>query len=183
MKISEILSKYDTDKNREHPYGVVYDEIFSRFDRNTKLNILEIGTYQGESLLAWRDFFPHAKITGIDILDQCPSKKEDIDYVISDINDFRTDQEFDIIIDDGSHWLKDVVHSVAYFTHKLRLNGVMIIEDVQRPEVWIPTIKNILSSQLEYNKDKIFKIETMDFRPFKNQYDDFLIVITYQGVR
>lgn len=180
MKVSEILKKYNTDKGKEHTYGLFYDEIFNRFDRNSELNFLEIGTYQGESLRAWREFFPNAKITGIDIVDLVSNKHPNIEYVVCDINDFKTDQEFDIIVDDGSHWLKDVVHSVAYLAHKLKLNGIMIIEDVQRPEIWVPTILHILSRGLEYNKKKAFQIEVVDFRHITKRYDDFMMVITYK---
>ena|SRR3990167_232587 len=177
MAISEILKKYNTDKNKEHHYGLAYDEIFSQFDRNAQLNILEIGTQKGESLLAWKEFFPNSRITGIDIIDLVPNKNPDINYVICDINDYRTDEEFDIVIDDGSHWLKDLIHAVAYFTPKLKPNGVMIIEDVQRPgqDIYVPAIANITSPHMPYNKFK-YEIGIYDMRA-GNSYDDFLIAI------
>jgi len=60
-KISHILSEYKTDKNnnekRGHCYGKAYDLLFEPFNRLEKLDIIEIGTQYGESLLAWRDFF------------------------------------------------------------------------------------------------------------------------------
>lgn len=175
MEIEEILKKYDTDKVN-HSYGIAYHDIFNKFDRNANLNILEIGTQKGGSLCAWKDYFPNAKVTGIDIIDVVENKRDDINYIVSDVHDYRTEEEFDIVIDDGSHWLKDVVHSAVYFANRLKENGVMIIEDVQNPEVWISTLTNVLSSQLEYNKYK-FKFGYGDFRPIGSQRDDFLFII------
>lgn len=177
MEISEILKKYATDKNSGHHYGEAYDTLFSRFDRNAKLNILEIGTQKGESLLAWKEYFPNAKITGIDVIDLVPNKHPEINYVICDIHEYKTDEMFDIVIDDGSHWLKDVVHSVAYFCNRLKLNGAMVIEDVQKPHIWIPTLSNILAYDLPYNKSAFF-VEGSDCRSINNQEDDYLLIIT-----
>ena len=69
MKISELLSLYKSDKVDPHTYGEAYDELFNEFDKQGNLNILEIGTQKGGSLCAWQDFFPNAKVTGLDIVD------------------------------------------------------------------------------------------------------------------
>lgn len=151
--ISEILARYNTDKVSPHTYGQSYDALFSQFDREEPLNILEIGIQKGGSLCAWRDYFPNATVTGIDIVDEVlpEYRRDSISYIICDINDYKTTTNFDIVIDDGSHWLKDVVHSVALFSKLLNVNGIMIIEDVQKDDVWIPAILNVLSPQLDYN--------------------------------
>lgn len=138
MKISEILAKYDTDKVKGHNYGRAYDELFKQFDRDAKLNILEIGTQKGGSLLAWKEYFPNATITGVDIVDVVKPeyRSENITYVLSDIKEWKTDQTFDIIIDDGSHFLEDVRYVVDKFQDKLRPNGLLIVEDVQDESRW-----------------------------------------------
>lgn len=176
--ISEILKKYDTDKEKDHSYGYVYDHIFNRFDRNAPLNILEIGTQKGGSLLAWKEYFPNSKVTGIDIVDQVTEyRSEFVNYVIQDVNDYRTDELFDIVIDDGSHWLKDVVHTVSYFTPKLKPGGCIIIEDVQNPKVWQETIHEIVSPFWAYNQGREYTLEYVDNTQV-SRADDFLIVIT-----
>lgn len=176
MNISEILSKYDTDKNREHHYGDAYDYLFRNFDRNAKLNILEIGTQKGESLLAWRECFPNARITGIDIVDLVPNKRDDINYVVMDVNDYKTDEMFDIVIDDGSHWLKDIFHTTLYFSSHLKSGGLIVIEDVQKPKLWVEVIVDILNPYLDYNFNKELQISHNDIRE-SSRPDDFLIVI------
>ena len=172
IKISDILRKYDTDKANGHHYGELYDEIFSVFDRNAPLNILEVGTQKGGSLLAWKESFPNATVTGVDIIDVVTegNRSDTVTYVVSDIKDYKTDELFDIIIDDGSHLLSDVLHVVREFSGNLKKDGIMIIEDTQDPVFWMHDIKQILSNE--------FKVGFRDVRHINDQYDDFLIVIT-----
>lgn len=173
MKISKILSKYDTDKNtcerRGHCYGKAYDGIFRSFDRTTKLDLIEIGIENGASLLVWREFFPNASITGVDIKDMVENKHPDVEYIIEDVKNMSPEQEYDIVIDDGSHKLKDVVHTVRNF--KLKEGGVMVIEDAQAPEHWFQKIR----------KETKYTIELIDLRGLWNPRDDFLIVLRNYG--
>ena len=173
--ISTILKKYDTDKDKGHHYGAAYDKILSPFKREEKLNIIEIGTDKGESLLAWKEYFPNAKITGIDIVDKVSNKNKKINYIISDIKDYKPSENFDIVIDDGSHWLRDVIETVNKFAYKLNKNGILVIEDVQDYRVWIPVVATLLAPFLPYNKGYNFEIICCDLRSINNQYDDFLI--------
>ncbi len=161
IKISDILAKYETDKVNGHCYGDAYDNIFSKYDRNAPLNILEVGTQKGGSLLAWKEYFPNSTVTGIDIIDVVkPEYRSDkINYVFTDIKDYKSDQVFDIVIDDGSHFLEDVLYVVKNLKYKL-----LIIEDTQSPGVWVHEIK------------KIRPVETIDLRNVNGNYDDFLIL-------
>lgn len=199
MTVSEILLKYKTDKNHGtitniysdldswtisdnppsklgHTYGNSYDEIFELFDRNSNISFLEIGIQKGGSLLAWKDYFPNANIYGVDIVDNIlPEYRKDyFTYIISDIKNDSvieqfTDIMFDIIIDDGSHYLSDVLFVVNTYLKKLKNNGVLIIEDCQQPEYWLSEIQKITPNN--------FTITTKDLRHL-NSYDNFLIIIT-----
>ncbi len=138
MKISEILSQVETDKIKDHHYGEAYDTLFSKFDRNAALNILEIGTQKGGSLLAWKEYFPNSKVTGVDIVDVVKPeyRRDDINYIISDIKDLEINEMFDIIIDDGSHFAADVAFVIKYFQKNLKQDGLMIVEDIQNTSLW-----------------------------------------------
>ncbi len=137
-KISEILATYDTDKIVGHHYGDAYDSLFSKFDRNAPLNILEIGTQKGGSLCAWQDYFPNAKVTGVDIVDVVKPeyKRDNITYVLSDIKEWVTNDTYDIIIDDGSHFDNDVAFVLKNYVNKVREGGLLIVEDVQNSTLW-----------------------------------------------
>ena len=200
-KIAELLLDYKTDKNFGsvkniykcldtweispnpepmigHTYGASYDEIFEQYDKEGKLNILEIGIQRGGSLLAWKEYFKNAKIYGIDIIDVIlpEYRREDFTYIIKDIKDINIKEQlkdvmFDIIIDDGSHFLTDVLFVVDNYLDKLNQGGCLIIEDAQQPEHWVNTIKNKISDD--------FELSVKDLRrdtPYSSG-DNFLIII------
>lgn len=198
MRVADLLLKYKTDKNHGtiqniynnlderiicenpepkigHTYGNSYDEIFENFDKNSNLNILEIGIQKGGSLMAWKEYFLNSNIYGVDIIDCILDeyRRDDFNYVISDIKDDSVKEKFknvmfDIIIDDGSHFLHDVLFVVENYLEKLNKNGVLIIEDCQQPEYWLNEINKILPINCE--------ITTKDLRA-EASYDNFLIVI------
>lgn len=154
---------YDTDKVKDHHYGDAYDELFSQFDKNAELSILEIGTQKGGSLCAWQDYFPNAKITGVDIVDVVKPeyRRSGITYVVSDIKDWKTEECFDIIIDDGSHFTSDVIFVIKNFREKLKPNGLMIVEDIQNAELW----------------------DGFELRRCGKNYDDVLLIIQNESSR
>jgi len=200
-KISEILLNYKSDKNFGtvkniyndldrwdiidnpeecigHSYGEAYDNIFKNFDHNGEINFLEIGIQKGGSLVAWRDYFPKSNLYGIDIIDCILDeyRRPDFNYIISDIKDASVKEKlkdvyFDIIIDDGSHYLEDVMFVVSNYKEKLKSGGYLIIEDCQMPEHWLNEIEKTITEEYE--------LTTRDLRkhtPYSS-YDNYLIVI------
>ena len=193
MKISELLLQYKTDKNygvidrdKGHFYGKPYDEVFNWFDQNLYLNILEIGVQKGGSLKAWKDYFPNASITGVDIVDVREKEyiSQDIKFIQSDIKSLNIDECFkksglDIIIDDGSHFIEDVIFVVKNYLKVLNTNGVLIIEDVQEPEKWYIDVLSIVKTE-----EGCFEVFYRDIRKI-GHYDDFLLIIkrkNYSGI-
>lgn len=177
IEISQILSGYETDKvcgtrygGDGHCYGEAYDKLFSLFDRSAPLDILEVGTQKGGSLLAWKKYFPNSNVTGVDIVDVVlPEYRSDaINYVISDIKQYDDSKFYDIIIDDGSHYLLDTIYVVKKYTHQLKEGGVLIVEDVQNKDEW--------ESALRQLKAKDVTMEVIDMRRVHGNYDDVLIV-------
>jgi|688.fasta_scaffold164897_3 8-demethyl-8-alpha-L-rhamnosyltetracenomycin-C 2'-O-methyltransferase len=132
-----------------HTYTPKYDAIFRESRRNI-LSILEIGIgrpdlmipivgdrYQvGASLRMWRSYFPRATVFGADIcrdsliferrihsffLDQsCPKSLENL---------ASTGQKFDIIVDDGSHEIADMLLTYEILSPLAR--KFYIIEDIR----------------------------------------------------
>src|SRR5687768_5354009 len=104
------LQKYNTDKI-QHEYLKTYDPIFSGYI-DKEINLLELGVLKGGSLLLWRDYFPKAKIFGIDMNAPLQLNTEDRIKVFSGSQQDKTfltevaqnvPSGFDIIIDDASH--------------------------------------------------------------------------------
>lgn len=148
MKISDCLTKLgeDTDKIWHHGYGKAYDELLGKFDRQAKLNILEVGTQRGGTLVAWKEYFPNANVIGVDIVDVVPEKYrvDNVQRIIGDIKKVDFDEGFDIIIDDGSHYLGDMVYVVATQFMLMKDKGVLILEDVRFPELTLRVVHNLL---------------------------------------
>lgn len=146
MEITDILKKYDTDKEIFHKYGSSYEKIFSKYDREAPLNILEIGTQKGGSLLAWKEYFPNATVYGVDIIDVVKDeyRKDTVTRIISDIKRWDNDIEWDIVIDDGSHHLMDLVYVITNYCVKLKPEGVLVIEDVRDPSLLFKVAVNLL---------------------------------------
>ncbi len=119
-------------------YFPIYEKHFSSFV-NKDINVLEIGIAKGGSLNMWKDYFgPNAQIIGIDIDPTCKQfENENIKVRIGDqknkkflqslVEEF---QEFDLIIDDGSHIMSDIIESFNYLFPKLSKMGCYFVEDL-----------------------------------------------------
>jgi hypothetical protein len=134
---SEFLSNNGLRTMKSCHYFPIYEEYFSRF-RNLDVTVFEIGVWQGGSLQLWKKYFgPHAKIVGIDIEEKCRGAEEDQVFVrigqqgdIAFLN--KLIEEFgvpDIVVDDGSHKMKDMNVTFNHLYPKLPKNGVYVVED------------------------------------------------------
>ncbi len=140
MNLEKLFRKFSSDKFT-HQYHQIYHSYLSNF-RLKKLNILEIGVADGSSLKAWSEYFKNSKIIGIDIK-QINLKKKKLNkkniyfHCGSQTNKSFLDElkrkyiKFDIIIDDGSHFPKDVVFTFKELFSSLDTNGLYFVEDTQ----------------------------------------------------
>ena len=135
MNLIEIGKKYPSSKNISG-FIQLYEKYFSSF-RNSKINILEIGVDNGDSLRIWREYFTNANICGIDILKK-DFKIDNTEILQGDQSDknflstiIQKYKNFDIIIDDGSHLKKDVIKSFHLLFPYLNNEGLYVVEDMQ----------------------------------------------------
>ena len=133
MTLNELATKYGTDKGPgHHNYTAVYEQMFDGI-RNEPLKILEIGIGTGASLKVWLDYFPNADIHGVDVsLEQLQEiNNERLTIHVGDQGDrdfLDTLQDFDIVIDDGSHRVSDQIFSFKALWPNTRL--IYIVEDM-----------------------------------------------------
>jgi hypothetical protein len=66
VSLKELASRYDTDKASNPAYLRDFEEVFGAL-RERRIALLELGVLRGGSLQMWRDYFPAAKIVGLDI--------------------------------------------------------------------------------------------------------------------
>ena len=135
MSLIDIGKKYPSSKNISG-FIELYEKYFSSL-KDLKINILEIGIENGDSLRIWREYFPNAKICGIDIVkknfkiknvDILQGDQSNYNFLKSLINNYK---KFDIIIDDGSHQAKHIIASFNFLFPCLNDNGIYVIEDLQ----------------------------------------------------
>lgn len=137
MTLNDIALKYNTDKSdRFHHYTRRYGQYFESL-RNQPLRILEIGIQNGYSLKTWKEYFSHAEIFGIDIVDCSHMDEERIKTLKGSQNDLeflaqviKTHGPFDIIIDDGSHYSTDMKISFDFLFPSLQPDGLYVVEDL-----------------------------------------------------
>jgi cephalosporin hydroxylase len=102
------------------------------------VTFFEIGCGHGGSVQMWKSYFgPHARIVGIDIRAECKKFEEDqISIRIGSQSDTGFLQalldEFgppDVVIDDGSHVMKDMKATFDFIYPKMLKTGIYIVED------------------------------------------------------
>lgn len=152
MKLKDLFDAAGTDKAA---YAPIYEALL-RSRRSRIRDLLEIGIgtlipeapfsmhgygadhYRpGGSLRAWRDYFPAARIVGVDVQADTQFKDERISTYICDSTDAAAAGAlvarlggFDVIIDDGSHDADDQLATLANFFPALRQFGLYFIEDI-----------------------------------------------------
>lgn len=133
--LSQIAKKYNSDKDSLHGYFNVYDSIFLRH-KSSANNILEIGTYSGDSLMIWSEYFANANIYGLDNYFS-PHQNNHSNRIFFSLKDAYTQEcvdsfnfNFDVIIDDGPHTIESQIYFLKNYSKLLSKNGTMVIEDI-----------------------------------------------------
>ena len=163
MSLLEFIEKNPT-KTDKVSLGYIdqfYDRLFTP-KKNKVKNLLEIGIWEGESLLLWRDYFTNAKIVGADIK-HCPridnenriTQQIGNAYTAEFLNQYKK-EHFDIIIDDGPHTFETQSFFLTNYLPLLKKDVVLILEDIIDLN-WTPKL-------LELIDDTKYKVTVVDMR-------------------
>lgn len=118
-------------------YLDIYEKHFARFV-DKEIIVLEIGVFRGGSAQMWESYFgPKAKIVGIDIDPKCRGfaggnfsveigNQSDINFLKQVVEKHGKPN---IVIDDGSHIMSDVIKTFEFLYYNTDENGVYLIED------------------------------------------------------
>lgn len=139
IKIFKVKCVYRMDVSGKHQTGLfkIYKSYFKPL-KYKKIKLLEIGVEHGGSVLSWSDYFKHPAmtITGLDI--KLPPIKfpRRVTVYKCDQNDIEglkaiADKHgpFDIIVDDGSHELKETENCFSTLWKYVNPDGYYVIED------------------------------------------------------
>jgi cephalosporin hydroxylase len=141
--LTEIGLKYKTDKAVWHKYTDFYDTIL-RDKRESFKQVMEIGVFEGSSLMMWHDYCSKAQVMGVDIsFDNLKfplhimsrvllAKWSQVDFGSWGLFFENRAQEdmFDLIVDDGSHKHEHQQKTFAYLFKYVKPGGFYILEDL-----------------------------------------------------
>lgn len=136
-----------------HGYAEHYELLLSHY-RYRPITLLEIGTYKGCSLEAWKEYLPKATIVGFDLVFPRNNPKgvkffQGNQGITSDlVQCHRTFGPFDIVIDDGSHKTMDHITSFNALYPLLQPNGLYVIEDLNQAVSTMDYFKDHPDAQL-----------------------------------
>jgi len=186
--------KKNNKKIDAHGYASIYEKYFiSKKAKN--LNILEIGSFYGNAVASLYYYFKNSKIYAADAfpdLFRYSSKRIKNFYINGSseisINDILTSKEvnYDIIIEDASHTLKDQIISLFLLFKKISSNGVFICEELDFPETRkdmnvnneFPSLKQIL---ININNKKDFNSKYINEKDKKYFIENFKSIKIYKG--
>jgi hypothetical protein len=152
-KLNDLMNRYGTDKGDgnydKHGYANFYEELIGLVpERGTRpFSLLEVGVWDprnpGASMRAWREFLPRARLLGMDINPECAALARECNAEICVID--QRDKgaleramiqigPVDVIIDDGSHDLTDIVASLQALWRFVDAGGFYFIEDLHAPQ-------------------------------------------------
>ena len=204
--LDELFHHYGSDKanifklnNKPgHGFSKYYEKNFEKF-KNKKINILEIGSYAGGSAAAFVKYFSNVNIFCFDInISNFKYKSKNIHVFGIDINNEKKINKilesiflqynfdgFDLIIDDGSHTLSDILNGLNFFFQYVKSNGIYIIEDFKHPNYY----KYNLDTQDIFVEDllsKILKKEYFHSGFIKKESQKYLFnevkeIVSYKG--
>ena len=139
LTLDEIGMKYGTDKaSAHHNYLNFYESFFAPL-RDQPLTLLEIGVFQGASLRTWREYFPHARIVGVDIKLSCKQFETDrVKIELADQSNLEHMAQlaakhgpFDIVVEDGSHMWEHQITTLRALFPFVKNGGYYVVEDLQ----------------------------------------------------
>ena len=146
---SDKANIFKFSKQPGHGYSIYYEKKLETY-KNKNLNILEIGSYAGASAAAFIKYLPKSKVYCFDVnISNFKYKSKNINVYGIDINNQKkviktlnkiflgqNFNQFDLIIDDGSHNLSDILMSLKIFFKHVKNKGLYIIEDYKHPNYY-----------------------------------------------
>ena len=191
--LDELLFFYGSDKaeifrlknEKGHGFSKFYEKYLSELN-NEQINILEIGSYAGASAAAFSKYIPNSKVFCFDvnITNFKYSSDKIFVYGLDIKNEYKVSkilkqifkknkfEKFDLIIDDGSHLLSDMLFSFNFFLKHVKKNRFYIIEDFKHPnyykynkdtnEILIDNLLKIIPKK-EYFHSKIMNKKDQEF--------------------
>lgn len=176
MSLVDICYKYKTNKF-QHGFADFYNKILFNYKNDIK-SIFEIGILFGCSLASWNEYFPNAKIYGID-KKPINMKNNNIKTFVCHQNDEKLlnniiDEtgNFDIIIDDGSHDMDHQQISLGILFKNVNSEGFYILEDLHTSTNFYTNSSNYKRKKDKSNSTLRMVFNYIETKKIKSEYLD-----------
>ena len=135
-------SKQDDKKIIAHGYAKIYEKYLQEH-KEKNLNIIELGSFYGNASAAFYFYFKNSQIYSADINpDMYLYRSKRLINFFTDTssrssierNILKKNIQFDLIIEDASHMLKDQIISLFILFKNLKSGGFFIVEEIDFPE-------------------------------------------------
>ena len=183
--LEELTIKYDVDA-LELGYTSHYAKLLDSVRYDIK-KVLEIGVETGRSHRMWLEYFPNATIYGMDVFDETdrsgyvkefyrlqkgnPYLDRSIMFEgsqsnVDDLQRFLSEHgsNFDMIIDDGGHTMKQMQISLNYLWNSVKSGGLYVIEDLHSCSNQWPTLYGsvVIKDGDTLTSDLLYSLEVDD---------------------
>jgi hypothetical protein len=190
MTLTNLGIKFNTDKATYHRYTDFYDKLLFPL-QNFPINFLEIGILNGASLMMWNEYFPNAKIYGVDIN---PHPHLNSGKIITIVANQEKEEELlalpndlHVIVDDGGHTMFQQQLTLKVMFKKLLPGGTYILEDLHTSlpgfyssygsDAYNNTIKLLKDLQnKKISQDSNYHITSNDFDELLEQIESIEII-------
>ena len=213
-KLNNIFNYFGTDKgskvpnpysknniNKEylgHGFSKYYEKHFKNL-KDKKINVLEIGVWKGASTASFFYYLTKAKFFAIDRNFKFNYYSKRINFIycdtssdkdLSKLKDYiqmNKINSFDIIIDDGSHVLSNILNNFIFFFNFLKSGGIYVIEDYKHPNYFFylnDLKKHFYVDKILYflKKKIIFKSSVITKTQIKFLILNIKKIFTYKGI-
>jgi cephalosporin hydroxylase len=185
MTLAEISKEFklydppcycDKEYSRHSYLSGKYDEILLPY-KDLPVYLLEIGVYNGGSLVLWHKYFSKATIHALELVDRrCEEAKnlDRVEFIVQDAYFPSTynsipDKYYDIIIEDGSHFIDHQVGVVKNYASKVNDGGVLIVEDIHGEDNLFRCYKAAIEAKFK-------TVEVYDAREKTGIYDEIMLI-------
>ena len=132
LVLTNIVSWEHHEAYKPPRYLCVYEEVLGSMPIRV---LVELGSGSGRSLNLFASRFPTARIVGIDLKKPEVPLKGNVEFIKADVASLTEEQldrigdRVDVVIDDASHLVGDVVSAFRRLFPRLASGGVYAIED------------------------------------------------------
>jgi hypothetical protein len=136
--LNELGLRHGTDKSSEvHDYLRLYERRFGAV-RDKAFVMIEVGVFHGGSLRMWGEYFPNARIVGIDVDPECQKYEcgnlsvrvgdaSNVEFLFDVVHEFGKPL---IVLDDGSHRWDHQIFLLQTLFPLLLPGGFFVVEDL-----------------------------------------------------